>query len=115
MALEIPPAAGLLKFSFICLNAPDSRGALVWAAWGLFPSFARAASIRAAASAAKDVSTIGAIPPAGAAFLVFAADFFATVVLVFAAADLVVFFSTAGFAFDLVVAFLGAALGLLSL
>src|SRR5215212_11664514 len=62
MAVAIPPAAGLLRFSFICLKAPvsrcsDSAGAVA------LPSLTRAESMRAAASAAKLVSTMGMPPP----------------------------------------------------
>src|SRR4051812_36643842 len=95
MAEEIPPAAGLLMFSFICLNMPVSRrvsGALPGApasAWAAPPaalaSLARVASIRAADSAAKLVSTIGAAPLA-----ITGGFFFDLVVVLLAAADLVV-------------------------
>jgi hypothetical protein len=57
--------------------------------------------MRAAASAAKDVSTIGAppIPPAAAPFFDFAGAFLAAVDLVLDAADfVVVFFTAAGLA-----------------
>src|SRR5688572_23050288 len=64
-------------FSFIALTAPDSRWAGPVAAAVALPSLARAPSIRAAASAAKLVSTMGTPPPAVVAGLAGVAAFLA--------------------------------------
>jgi hypothetical protein len=100
IAAAMPPPVGLLMFSFICLNDPDSRGAAgatpeapPSCAPAALASFARVASIRAADSAAKLVSTIGAAPPVPA----ITGFFFALVVAFFAPADLVVILLTFGF------------------